>query len=50
MKDQEKVLIEMLKVLDQNGAAVMLEMYIARYGPLTDEAGQVVKDILSAKW
>ncbi len=49
MKDEEKVLIEMLKVLDQNGAAVMLEMYIARYGPLTDEAGEVVKTILSEK-
>ncbi len=49
MKDKEKVLTEMLKVLDQNGAAVMLEMYIARYGPLTDEAGEVAKTILSAK-
>ena len=49
MKDEEKVLIEMLKVLDQNGAAVMLEVYISKYGPLTDEAGEVAKTILSEK-
>lgn len=49
MRDIERVLISMLRVLDQNEAAVTLELFIADEGPLSDEAGEVVKAILSEK-
>ena len=49
MKVEEKILIGLLRTLSLNGAAVALEIHIAVYGPLTDEAGEIVREILAEK-
>ena len=41
------VLIEALKATeDKNAQAVLLETYIAQYGPVPDEYGDIIKELL----
>lgn len=44
MKAEEMVLIEIMKrVSDENVIAVLLQSFIQEYGPLSDEAGELVR-------
>lgn len=48
MKETEEYLIQILENLtDINAKAVVLESYIQEYGPVGDEAGSKIKEILS---
>ena len=47
MTENEKYLITILKACpDANTKAVILQSYIAEFGPVSDEAGEYIRDIL----
>jgi hypothetical protein len=51
MTDNEMFLLRLLQmpVLDGNQAALLLQSYIAEYGPLSEEAGTKVRELLKDK-
>jgi hypothetical protein len=47
MTDNEKVLLLVLKyIADSNTRAVVLQSFIAEHGPLSEEAGAKVREVL----
>ena len=50
MTEDEKILLEMMELMpDSNAKAVLLQSYIAEKGPLSEEAGAKVRELLSRK-
>lgn len=47
MTDNEKRLIEIIKrITDKTAQAIILQSYIQANGPVSDEAGNIIKDLL----
>lgn len=49
MNPNEEILIEIIKVSNKEMSALFLQYYIQRHGPLSNEAGDIVKKLLEEK-
>lgn len=49
MNPKEEILIEIIKVNNKEMSALFLQDYIQRHGPLSNEAGDIVKKLLEEK-
>jgi hypothetical protein len=45
-KDEKFLIFLLAKAQDRNTKAVLLQGYIAQFGPLSDEAGNKVRELL----